>query len=49
VRCYKPTIQALGRSDADDFPKVLVNTDAHSDLFDSESEDASDFEELISV
>ena len=30
-------------------PEVLINTDTHLDLFDSESEDASDFEELIEV
>ena len=30
-------------------PEVLVNTDTHLDMFDSESEDASDFEERIEV
>ena len=30
-------------------PEVLVNTETHLDLFNSESEDASDFEELIEV
>ena len=30
-------------------PEVLIKTDTHLDLFDSESEDASDFEELIEV
>ena len=30
-------------------PEGLVNTDTHLDLLDSESEDASDFEELIEV
>ena len=30
-------------------PEVLINTDTHLDLFDSESKDASDFEELIEV
>jgi hypothetical protein len=34
---------------AHDLPEVLVNTDAHLDLFDSESEDASDYEELMEV
>jgi hypothetical protein len=28
---------------------IMVNTDAHLDLFDSESEDASDYEELMEV
>ena len=36
-------------SNAHLLPEVLVNTDTHLDLFDSESEDASDFEELIEV
>jgi hypothetical protein len=35
---------------AHDLPEVLVNTDAHLDLFDSESKDASDYhEELMEV
>jgi hypothetical protein len=34
---------------AHDLPEVLVNTDAHLDLFDSESEDAPDSEELVEV
>jgi hypothetical protein len=34
---------------AHDLPEVLVNTDAHLDLFDSESGDASDYEELMEV
>jgi hypothetical protein len=34
---------------AHDLPEVLVNTDAHFDLFDSESEDTSDYEELMEV
>jgi hypothetical protein len=34
---------------AHDLPEVLVSTDAHLDLFDSESEDASDYEELMEV
>jgi hypothetical protein len=38
-----------GGSLAHDLPEVLVNTDAHLDLFDSQSEDASGFEELIEV
>jgi hypothetical protein len=38
-----------GGSNAHLLPEVLVNTDTHLDLFDSESEDASDFEELIEV
>ena len=38
-----------GVSNAHLLPEVLVNTDTHLDLFDSESEDASDFEELIEV
>ena len=36
-----------GGSNAHLLPEVLVNTDTHLDMFDSESEDASDFEELI--
>ena len=38
-----------GGSNAHLLPEVLVNTDTHLDLFDSETEDASDFEELIEV
>ena len=38
-----------GGSNAHLLPEVPVNTDTHLDLFDSESEDASDFEELIEV
>ena len=38
-----------GGSNAHLLPEVLVNTDTHLDLLDSESEDASDFEELIEV
>ena len=38
-----------GGSNAHLLPEVLVNTDTHLDLFDSEFEDASDFEELIEV
>jgi hypothetical protein len=30
-------------------PEVLINTYAHLDVFDSESEDASDCEELMEV
>jgi hypothetical protein len=39
----------LGGFLAHDLPEVLVNTDAHLDLFDSEPKDASDYEELIEV
>ena len=38
-----------GGSNAHLLPDVLVNIDTHLDLFHSESEDASDFEELIEV
>jgi hypothetical protein len=31
------------------YQRVLVSTDAHLDLFDSESEDASDYEEVMEV
>jgi hypothetical protein len=34
---------------AHDLPEVLDNTDAYLDLFDSESEDTSDYEELMEV
>ena len=42
--CTRP---GSGGSNAHLLPEVLVNTDTHLDLFDSESEGASDFEELI--
>jgi hypothetical protein len=34
---------------AHDVPEVLVNTDAHLEIFDSDSEDASYYEELMEV
>ena len=38
-----------GGSNVHLLPEVLINTDTHLDMFDSESENASDFEELIEV
>ena len=54
VCCYMYTRVAWfshksGGSNAHLLPEVLVNTDTHLDLFDSESEDASDFEELFAM
>ena len=43
------SILSLNGPNAHLLPEVLPNTDTHLDLFDSEYEDASDFEELIEV
>ena len=47
---YQRFCASLTRGSADLLPEVLLNTDTHLDLFaDSESEDASDFEELLGL